>query len=412
MKKIAVIGAGVSGLTAAQELSQRYCVRVFEREMMPGGLIRCQRVEGNLFHLCGGHVFNTKRLDVLKWFWRRFDQQSDFILADRNSAVGFGDGRIVPYPIENHLYCLEEPIQRSIVQDLLAMATGTTEQVDNFKAFLLSRFGKTLYDLYFGPYNAKVWRRDLSKVPLSWLEGKLPMPTIAEILLANMNHVEEKQFVHSTFWYAKENGSQFIAGELANGIDVTYGVACDEIEVVEDGCRVCGELFDRIVYSGNLQEIPKIVKGVDFGDAMLTEIAGLESHGTTSVLCEIDPNPYSWLYQPSPCHRSHRIICTGNFSPANNRSERLSATVEFTDEITRDEIMEQLPLMPFHPCYMAHNYNRVTYPIQHANTRSLVQDVRSLLARHNIYLVGRFAEWEYYNMDAAMASALDLVKKI
>ncbi|MEJ7682717.1 MAG: hypothetical protein WKG06_33635 [Segetibacter sp.] len=34
-----------------------------------------------------------------------------------------------------------------------------------------------LYQLYFGPYNSKIWNTDISKVPLEWLDGKLPMPT-------------------------------------------------------------------------------------------------------------------------------------------------------------------------------------------------------------------------------------------
>ena len=72
---------------------------------------------------------------------------------------------------------------------------------DNFEEFLKYRFGETLYELYFKPYNEKVWRRDLKYVPLSWLEGKLPMPTVAEMIFNNINHVKEKQFVHSTFWY-------------------------------------------------------------------------------------------------------------------------------------------------------------------------------------------------------------------
>ncbi len=43
MKRIAVIGAGVSGLTTARILSEdsRNHVVVYEKESTPGGLIRC-----------------------------------------------------------------------------------------------------------------------------------------------------------------------------------------------------------------------------------------------------------------------------------------------------------------------------------------------------------------------------------
>ena len=75
MCKVAIIGAGVAGLSAAHFLKGRYEVIIFEKEGTPGGLIKCCRVNGNLFHTCGGHVFNSKRQDVLDWF----DEEIDFL---------------------------------------------------------------------------------------------------------------------------------------------------------------------------------------------------------------------------------------------------------------------------------------------------------------------------------------------
>ena len=83
--------AGVSGLTVARLLQNRYQITVFEKEFTPGGLIRCKRVDGNLYHLCGGHVFNSKRKDVLDWFWSLFDREKEFIKAERNSVVFMED---------------------------------------------------------------------------------------------------------------------------------------------------------------------------------------------------------------------------------------------------------------------------------------------------------------------------------
>ncbi len=64
-QKLLIIGAGISGLTVAQNLREKFDVMIFEKESVPGGLIRCRRVDGSLFHICGGHVFNSKRQDVL-----------------------------------------------------------------------------------------------------------------------------------------------------------------------------------------------------------------------------------------------------------------------------------------------------------------------------------------------------------
>jgi len=406
MKRLAVIGAGVSGLTCARCLKDTYDVTVFEREAVPGGLIRCKRVNGSLFHLCGGHVFNTKNERVRKWFWDLMDQDRSFVKADRNSAVYLPDGRFVPYPIENHVYLLEESVQHKCILDFLEISTGRIPHSSDFDGFLRGRFGATLYELYFGPYNKKVWRRDLSRIPLSWLDGKLPMPTIEEILFANMNHVEEKQFVHSVFWYERSGGSQYLADVLASGIPIRYGTAVDRITLQSHGgVIIAGEPFDKVIFCGNLKDAPKIFDGIDLS-GYDKDIHALEWHGTTAAFCELAPNPYSWIYQPDSRHESHRIICTGNFSPTNNAEGKMTGTVEFTDERTEEEIVEGLKHMPFHPRYVTKHFSKYSYPIQHADTRAMIMSLKEKLSVNGVYLVGRFAEWEYFNMDAAMASAM------
>lgn len=411
MKTAAIIGAGVSGLTVAHQLKDKYKVTVFEKESTPGGLIRCKRVEGNLYHLCGGHVFNSKRQDVLDWFWSRFDKENEFVKADRNSVVFMTDGRHIPYPVENHIYLFNNETQKSFIEDLLVIARNEGYEPTNFEEFLKHRFGDTLYRLYFKPYNEKVWRRSLKNVPLSWLEGKLPMPTVQEMIFNNINQVKEKSFVHSTFWYEKKNGSQYIADKLAEGIEIRYNSEIDNIERTTDGWLINGELFDLIVFCGNIKQLPAIIKGIDI-TKFTPNIDALEYHGTTSVFCEIDTNPYSWIYLPDSNYDSHRIICTGNFAASNNTSGIMTATIEFTDEISKEDIIEQLKRIPMHPKYLDHHYNKYTYPIQDTNTRYMIASLKKELAKWQFYFTGRFADWEYYNMDIAMGAAIDLCKAL
>lgn len=422
MKKVAIIGAGVSGMSTAHFLKDRYDVIVFEKEDRPGGLIKCRRVKGNLFHTCGGHVFNSKRQDVLDWFWSMFVREEEFSKAERNSCVFFDqEPKVVPYPIENHVYFFDTNIQKSFYENLQEIDKVKGLEVkftdyNSFGDFLRWRFGKTLYDLYFEPYNEKVWRRDLATVPMSWMEGKLPMPTTQEMRDNNANKVVEKAFVHSTFWYGKMNGSQYIADRIAEGLDIKYNSDVTSIRKDGDKWVVCGEKFDKVVFCGNIKDMVKMIEGVDIS-AYRKQIEKLEYHGTTAAFCEIDANPYSWIYLPSRKYESHRIICTGNFSPTNNDANttpegRITATIEFTDAISKEDIIENLSRVPLHPKYLDHKYNQYTYPIQDANTRDMIKKLKALLAPTGCYLTGRFADWEYYNMDVAIGAAMDLCNKI
>lgn len=410
-QRIAVVGGGVSGLSIARILGAQHDVTVFEADARPGGMIKCDRIEGNLFHRTGGHVFNTKRQDVANWFWAHFNRETEFTKALRQSVISLDGILEVPYPIENNVYRLPVEVQQKCISDFLRMAREGYGEPENFADFLRLHFGDTLYRLYFEPYNNKVWRRDLRQIPLSWLDGKLPMPTVDEIIAANFSRVEERQFVHSSFFYPLQGGSQFIAARLAEGLDIRYNARVERIERRDNGWEVEGQHYDAVIFCGNLKQLPAMVSEV-LGEVEVQEIDNLEAHGTTAVFCEIEKNNHSWIYLPDARHESHRIICTGNFSATNNAPERFTATIEFTDSISREEIEDNLQRIPYRPRYLAHHYEPYTYPVQAPGTRQLVANIKKLLEPQKLYLLGRFAEWEYYNMDVAIGAAIDLAARV
>lgn len=142
------------------------------------------------------------------------------------------------------------------------------------------------------------------------------------------------------------------------------------------------------------------------------DIRSLKHHGTTSVFCEIDSNPYSWIYLPLSDYSAHRIICTGNFAPSNNTAGKMTATIEFTDKISKNDIILNLSKLPYNPRYLDHHYNRYTYPIQDGGTREMINRLKKRLFHIGFCMTGRFADWEYYNMDAAMGAAMDLSQRL
>jgi protoporphyrinogen oxidase len=410
--KIAIIGAGISGLSIAQMLKNNHEVIVFESDSRAGGMIKCDLVNGSLFHRTGGHVFNTKRQDVSEWFWTHFDKEKEFTKASRNSVVCLDNQKLISYPIENHAYMLGENTLKAVIEDWLSIVKSNNKEPDNFEEFLRFRFGETLYRLYFQPYNYKVWRRSLTQIPLSWLEGKLPMPTISEMIYNNINHVKEQSFVHSSFYYPIKGGSQFLANRLTDGLNVQYNTFIHDMEQLGKCWKINETVFDKVIFCGNLKQLPSLLKGQVNTGKYERAINELEFHGTTSVFCKIDSNDYSWIYLPSPKYEPHRIICTGNFSLSNNAGGIMTGSIEFTDFISKEDILDILKQIPYNPKYLDHHYEQYTYPIQNNTTREMVTILKKELRKENLYLLGRFAEWEYYNMDIAIGVALDLKKEL
>ena len=90
----------------------------------------------------------------------------------------------------------------------------------------------------------------------------------------------------------------------------------------------------------------------------------------------------------------------------------MTGTIEFTEKISIEDIKTDLSKMPLHPKYLTHYYSPYTYPIQDMHTRQLIRSLKDTLAQANIYFTGRFADWEYYNMDVAMVAAMDMCKSL
>ncbi len=417
MKKAIVIGSGVSGLSIARMLADNYEVQILEKSDKIGGLIKCDRIDGNLFHRVGGHVFNSKDQTVLDWFWQHFNRDEEFLKATRNAKILLND-KLIGYPLENYLHQLPENETRAIVEELLQMLVNEKDKAvsyENFKDFLIGNFGENLYRIYFGPYNSKIWHTDISKVPLEWLDGKLPMPQIKEVIISNIIKKEESTMVHASFYYPKRDGSQFIVNRLAEQQNIQLSFNASEITADDHQLYINGSIqSDVIVYCGDVRQLHQIIHIEDQDlQAALESVADLPSNGTSNVLCETDDNDISWLYLPEEKFKAHRIIYTGNFSDTNNEgTDRKTCVVEFSGKQDQETMLAELQNLPGNLKPLAFNYEPNSYIIQHKETRSKIAALKTQLAKYNVYLLGRFAEWEYYNMDKAIESAMELNRKL
>ena len=65
--KIGILGAGITGLSAAKMLHKHFDVEVLEKNDVCGGIARTKDVNGVAYHKVGGHCFNSKHKEVLNF---------------------------------------------------------------------------------------------------------------------------------------------------------------------------------------------------------------------------------------------------------------------------------------------------------------------------------------------------------
>jgi len=413
--KISIIGSGISGISLGNILNSNQNVKVdiFEKEPKIGGLIKCDIINGNLFHKVGGHVFNSKNENVLNWFWSFFNKEDEFISTDRNAKILMND-KLIGYPIENYIYQLSIETVHRIINELSENVNLKNNKNDNFENFLINNFGNELYQLYFKPYNVKIWQTDLSKIPLEWLDGKLPMPDLKTILISNIIRSKEENMVHSKFWYPKQGGSQFIIDRLSKGLNINTENPISSIKYNNGKLILNNNIFtDNIVYTGNVKNLCDIIEINDEElKQHLQNVSQFISNGTSNMLCETDETDLSWLYIPENKYKAHRIIYTGNFSPSNNSNKisRKTCVVEFSGKHSKETMLSELNKLPGNLKYITYNYEENSYVIQNNETRKIIFDLKNALKKYNIFLHGRFAEWEYYNMDVCIEKSMELSK--
>jgi hypothetical protein len=235
--------------------------------------------------------------------------------------------------------------------------------------------------------------------------------------MANIFREDDDSMAHSTFYYPLNDGSQFIVKRLSASLPILSGLIVDKINVDSKLISVNGSFWCRsLIYTGDLRSLPHMMTGVEFNDALRDAIESLESNGTSSALCKSNKLAYSWLYIPSDKYRFHRIIHTGGFSHTNNGgldpSKETSCVVEFSGVLSHDEMAEEVAFANIGLEPIAFNCAINSYVIHAQDTLCVVEQARQVLKPHGIHLLGRFAEWQYYNMDNAIEAAMSLVERL
>lgn len=175
-RKVAVVGAGLSGSVLARELadSGRFQVAVFEERPHVGGNCRCFRDpdSGVLVHEFGPHVFHTSREDVWRYV-RRWDEFRPHTL--RVKAVT--ERGVFSLPINlltiNQFFGLRLDPRRAEAF-IAGLGDRSVKEPRTFEEQALRYLGRELYQAFFRGYTKKQWGIEPAGLPTSIL-ARLPV---------------------------------------------------------------------------------------------------------------------------------------------------------------------------------------------------------------------------------------------
>jgi protoporphyrinogen oxidase len=405
--KIGILGAGISGLSAARLLSKNFEVEVLEQCPIHGGIARTRNVAGAAYHVTGGHCFNSKYQDVLDFVFNEVMPQSQWHLVQRNANIKFY-GHDITYPIEyaiKQIHQFDPDTAINITRDFLA--ANDDGNYENLEDWFRKKFGDTLAELYFIPYNTKIWNQKPADMSPAWVEGKLPIPDKKSFFKGLISNEEDKM-PHASFYYPNSNNQNTFIDNLAAGVNIIYNYKIQSLKQNEARKWVVNDdkEYDLLISTLPLNVLPGIIDGTP--NEVIEQAARLKYNKVSTMLWETVGTERTWTYIPDAENLFHRYIHIGNFfKPVQNYS-----ITEVVGEKSYDEMAENGKKDPFLLKPLDYHVSEHAYVVFDENYDTATKVVKSYLDQKGLYTLGRFGEWQYYNMDVCIKSSIDLAAAI
>lgn len=357
-----IVGAGFAGSVAAERLASQHNKKILlveKRNHIGGNAYDEYDVHGVLIHKYGPHIFHTnskKVFDYLSQFteWRFYEHR---VLAKLNNKL---------YPI---------PINRTTINKLYNKNFTTDEEVKvfynsvrekrnpilNSEDIIVNQVGLDLYKKFFKFYTKKQWELDPSQLSPS-VCGRIPVR-------AN----EDDRYFTDKYQFMPKDGYTKMFGKIVAHPNIEVKLNTDYKEIVDN------VEFDKMIYTGPIDYF----FDYKFGKLPYRSIR------------------FEWEnYERDKFQEVAQVNYTDNSDSFTRVVEHkyLSGQVINITSISRE--YSQKNGDPFYP--IPNGENNLIFELYN-NVKNKIE---------NVELIGRLAEYKYYNMDQVVGRILQFVGNI
>ncbi|NLF34846.1 MAG: UDP-galactopyranose mutase [Clostridiales bacterium] len=371
-----VIGAGFAGAVAARELAERGDRRVLILERRPhvgGNAYDCYDAAGILIHRYGPHIFHTNDRRVYEYLsrfttWRAYQHR----------VVANVHGQLMPVPF--NLRSLEVAFGEEEAERLekrLLAAYGAEQKVPILTLRqsadpALAALAGYIYENIFLHYTMKQWGTSPEEIDPN-TTARVP------IFLSR-----DDRYFQDTWQGIPEGGYTALFNRMLDHPNITLETGVDaglRLVLAEDGARLDGTPFrGPVIYTGAPDELFGCRFGrlpyrtLDFKFESLPE-EWYQTHGTVNYTVD---QPYTRITE---------------FKHLTGQEKKGRTTIVREYPRAYEGAEGQVPY----------------YAILNPENNALYGRYKALADRYgNLMLLGRLAEYQYYNMDAIVARALAL----
>lgn len=362
-----VVGSGLFGAVFAHEAKKAgKSVLVIDKRPNIAGNVYTEDVEGIHVHKYGAHIFHTNNQEV----WEYIQQFATFNRFT-NSPVANYKGELYSLPFNMYTFnkmwgvVTPEEAQAKIEEQKKA---ANIKDPKNLEEQAISLVGKDIYEKLIKGYTEKQWGRDCKDLP-SFIIKRLPVRLTFD-----------NNYFNALYQGIPMGGYTKMVANMLDGIEVrlneNYLAKKDEYDALAGKVIYTGPIDAYFNYSrGNLE-----YRSVRFETELLDKP---NYQGNAAVNYTDRETPYTRIIE-------HKWFEFGKDDHGNDIPKTVISKEYSSEWKPGDE--------PY-------------YPVNDEKNGSLYAKYKELADKEtNVVFGGRLGEYKYYDMDAVIASALNLVK--
>ena len=361
---VVVVGAGWSGAVVARALHDAgTTVEVFEREPYVGGHARCEVLNGVVYEPNGAHIFHTSDRAVAEYV-QRFGMTRPFehrVVAEVYLHPDDEEPVLLSWPPQiSELRVL--PVWGRIENELAALPSAP--HGDDFKTWVTSLMGPSLYEMFIDGYTRKQWGCDPRELSSRFAPKRVELRDDGYTRL-----------FRDAWEFFPPTGAASVIEEILRPVPVTCGAALGVDDVLD-----AAPSADAVVVTAPLDDFAGTESLLPWrGIRMVSRYQPVDRPNETVTAAYVVNQP------------SMRVPYTRTVETKHATGQEIGATV----------VSEE------HPGAPARHYPfpSLTGEGERRNGE-LQREIRERLAPTPVYFCGRLAEYRYINQDEAVATAL------
>ena len=362
-----LVGAGLySGVIAYLAGQAGKSCLVLERRDHTGGNIYCEEIEGIHVHKYGAHIFHTSNKEV----WQFVNSLAEFNRYT-NSPIANYKGEIYNMPFNmntfSKMWGIRTPEEaKTIIEEQRKAVPGEPK---NLEEQAIKLVGKDIYEKLVKGYTEKQWGRDCRELP-AFIIKRLPVRLTFD-----------NNYFNALYQGIPVGGYTKMVENLLDGIEVRLNTEYLENKEALDA------LAEKVIYTGPIDAYFGYELGtLEYRSVRFeTELLDQENYqGNAAVNYTDRQTPWTRIIE-------HKWFEFGKDSEGNDIPKTVISREYSSEWKLGDE--------PY-------------YPVNDEKNGALYARYKKMAEKEEkVIFGGRLGEYKYYDMDAVIASSLELCEK-